>query len=99
MKITLWFTHPQAILGVYDFLLSDKYNRSSSRLEIMVYKVLNMDILSYTNASLHFERPLLTPEPCGVIFMMDGCTLLDFKISSPFHCHDKAWKNQDVFLI
>ncbi len=23
-----WFTHPQAILGVYDFLLSDKYNPS-----------------------------------------------------------------------
>ncbi len=28
MKITVWFTHPQAILGVYDFLLSDKYNQS-----------------------------------------------------------------------
>ncbi len=28
MKITWWFTHPQAILGVYDFLLSDEYNRS-----------------------------------------------------------------------
>ncbi len=24
MKITPWFTHPQAILGVYDFLLSNK---------------------------------------------------------------------------
>ncbi len=28
MKITQWFTHPQAILGVYDILFSDKYNRS-----------------------------------------------------------------------
>ncbi len=28
MKITPLFTHPQAILGVYDVLLSDKYNRS-----------------------------------------------------------------------
>ncbi len=28
MKITPWFTHPQAILGVYDFLLSQEYNRS-----------------------------------------------------------------------
>ncbi len=28
MKISLCFTHPQAILGVYDFLLSDKSNRS-----------------------------------------------------------------------
>ncbi len=23
-----WFTHPQAILGVYDFLLSVEYNQS-----------------------------------------------------------------------
>ncbi len=28
MKISLWFTHPRGILGVYDFLLSDKSNRS-----------------------------------------------------------------------
>ncbi len=28
IKITSWITHPQAILGVYDFLLSDEYNRS-----------------------------------------------------------------------
>ncbi len=28
MKISLLFTHPQAILGVYDFLLSDESNRS-----------------------------------------------------------------------
>ncbi len=28
IKITPWFTHPQAIHGVYDFLLSDKYNPS-----------------------------------------------------------------------
>ncbi len=25
MKITPWCTHPQAILGVYDFLLKDEY--------------------------------------------------------------------------
>ncbi len=29
MKISLLFTHPQAILGVYDFLLSDEFNRSN----------------------------------------------------------------------
>ncbi len=29
MKIKLWSTNPQAILGVYDFLLSDEYNQSS----------------------------------------------------------------------
>jgi len=28
MKITPWFTHPQAILGVYDFLHSDENNLS-----------------------------------------------------------------------
>ncbi len=29
MKITPWLTYrPQAILGVYDFLLSDEYNQS-----------------------------------------------------------------------
>ncbi len=28
MKIASWFTHPQAILGVYDFVLSDEYNQS-----------------------------------------------------------------------
>jgi len=26
MKISQSFTHPQAILGVYDFLLSDEHN-------------------------------------------------------------------------
>ncbi len=28
MKITSSFTHPQAIVGVYNFLISDKYNQS-----------------------------------------------------------------------
>ncbi len=28
MKITPWFTHPQANLCVHDFLLSDDYNQS-----------------------------------------------------------------------
>ncbi len=28
MKITPWLTHPHGILGVYDFLLSDKFNQS-----------------------------------------------------------------------
>ncbi len=30
-------------------------------MEIMVYKVLNMEHKCYTNASVHFRRPLLTP--------------------------------------
>ncbi len=28
MRIPLWFTHPQAFLGIYDFLLSDEYKWS-----------------------------------------------------------------------
>ncbi len=28
IKISLCFTHPQCILGVYDFLLLDEFNRS-----------------------------------------------------------------------
>ncbi len=28
MNITPWFTHPQAILSVYDFLHSDEYSQS-----------------------------------------------------------------------
>ncbi len=28
MKMILFFIHPQSILGVYDFLLSDESNRS-----------------------------------------------------------------------
>ncbi len=33
MKIIPWFIHPQAIPGVYDFVLSDKYTRSYSILQ------------------------------------------------------------------
>jgi len=28
MEISPWFTHTEAILGVYDILLSDEYNQS-----------------------------------------------------------------------
>ncbi len=44
-----------------------------------------------------FRRPLLIPQSCVVIFMMDGCTCLGFKISIAIHCHYKAWKSQDIF--
>ncbi len=51
---------------------------------------------SYTNASLQkaFINP---PEPCGVLYMMDGCTFLGFKILTTIHCHYKTWKSQDIF--
>jgi len=28
MKMNPWFAHPQAILGVYNFLLSDEYSQN-----------------------------------------------------------------------
>ncbi len=57
MKMILLFTHPQAILGVYDFLLSDESSRSyikncpgSSKLDLL------------QEAFIH------APEPCDARF-------------------------------
>jgi len=36
-------------------------NPNYQKLVILVDKVLNMDIFSYTNASLHCRKPFLTP--------------------------------------
>ncbi len=41
MKITTWFTRSQAILGVYEFLISDKYNQSYSQ----VHKYWDIDTI------------------------------------------------------
>ncbi len=39
------------------------------KLEIMIYKGLNMDFFFfYKNASIRFRRPLLTPEVCEALF-------------------------------
>jgi len=65
------FTHPQAILGVSDFLILTGHSSTRTRLGygccwnpvIIVYKVLNMDfffILLQKNALFRFRRPLLT---------------------------------------
>ncbi len=35
MKIISWFIHPQAILGVYNFLISDKYNQLHSKMSCL----------------------------------------------------------------
>ncbi len=42
-------------------------------IEIMVYKVLNMGIIltHMHSAQRAFMNP---PEPCGALFMMDGCS-------------------------
>jgi len=41
MKISPWFTHPEGILGVYDILLSDEYNRSSIQKYPISSKIYN----------------------------------------------------------
>ncbi len=68
----------------------------------MVYKVLNTDIFLTQHIHSLQKAFINPPEPCGVLFMMDGCTLLDFKISTPIHCHcpgySNARKSWDIFL-
>ncbi len=49
----------------------------------MVYKVLNMDVFLTQTHRFTFDTSkafINPPEPCGAFFMMDRCTLLDFKI-------------------
>ncbi len=67
MKITPWFTHPQAILGVYDFLLSDEYNRSYSILKNVLalpsfITAVNsgQDFEGQKSASIHHKKVLHT---------------------------------------
>jgi len=57
------------------------------------------EYFSYTNAWLHFKRPLLTPQSLWSTFMMDRCTFMDFKIERALNCHYKAWKSQDIFFV
>ncbi len=59
----------------------------------MVYKVLNMDIF-FLQKCINSTQDALINLLCGVLFLMDGCTSLDFKISTPIHCHYKAWKKK-----
>ncbi len=62
-----------------------------------VSKVLNMVI--FLTQTLGFKRLLLTPWSCvEKYFMMDGCTLLDFKISTTIHCHYIACKSQNLYI-
>ncbi len=59
--------------------------------------VLNKDIFlhkCFTSLQKAFINP---PEPCEVLFMMDGCTLFCFKISTTIHCLYKACKSRDIF--
>jgi len=59
MKITPWSTHPQAILGGYDFLLLDKYNQSYINNHPDTPKLYNC---SARKPSIHYKR---TPHGSG----------------------------------
>ncbi len=67
MKITPWFTHPQAILGVYEwrciyvFLLSDEYNPSYIKnvLALPSFKIAvngGQDFEAQKSASIHHKK-------------------------------------------
>ncbi len=56
MKISLCFTHPRGILGVYDFLLSDKTNRSYCILKI-VLALLNLCVPTRTFLTFNNDKP------------------------------------------
>uniref|UniRef100_A0A673NMS8 Integrin, alpha 1 n=1 Tax=Sinocyclocheilus rhinocerous TaxID=307959 RepID=A0A673NMS8_9TELE len=44
------------------------------------------------------QKGFINPsKPCGALIMMDGYNFLGFKISTPIHCHYKAWKSQGSF--
>ncbi len=71
--------------------------RSWQKLDITVHKDLNMDMF-LTQSIDSLQEAFINPtEPCGTLFMMDGCTFLGFKISTTIHSYYKAWKSQDIF--
>ncbi len=72
-------------------------NNGYRKLEITVFKVLNMDIILTQTHHFTSEGLYLPPEQCGALFMMEGCTLLDFKISTPTGIL-KLGRAQDIFL-
>ncbi len=85
MKISLCFTHPRGILGVYDFLLSDESNRSYikncpgySRYHCSgpVFLLhLKYGYFSYKNAWIHYKRPLFTPRSHVMHILLWMCAL------------------------
>ncbi len=62
MKISLCFTHPQSILGVYDFLLSDESKRSYIKNCPLVKRnehffLTSADCSSPTNYAIRAQNP------------------------------------------
>ncbi len=104
MKITPWFTHAQAIIGIYDFLLSDKSmdhykNKMYKHIKFLIWTFfLQKHIDSLQEAVIH---PL---EPCQPMWGTFYCRwmlfislILDYWKITPIHFYYKAWKSQDVF--
>ncbi len=60
--MTPWFTHPQAIVGVQDFLLSDKYNQSYIKKNVLALPSFIMatnggpDFEPQKSASIHHKK-------------------------------------------
>ncbi len=55
-----------------------------------------------TQTHTPLQKAIINPlEPCGVglLFIMDGCSILGFKISTTIYCHYKAGKSQGIFNI
>ncbi len=84
MKISLCFTHPQSILGVYDFLFSDESNQSyikngpgPSMPWIFLQKRMDSLQEAFSHTFIH------TPEPCEE-------RLLDCWTETPADCNYRA---------
>jgi len=60
MKITPSFTHPQAILGVYDFLLSDKHNQRNINKYLTFIMAVSKLKKVLPSTSIHHKRVLHT---------------------------------------
>ncbi len=99
MKITKWFTHPHAILDVYDFLLSDQSNLS--------YIKKCLSFILAVNGGQDFEANKLHPyiiksAPHGSralikafwIESMHLCTFFFFlyAVIYSFRCHTRVHK-------
>ncbi len=88
--LTFLFTNPHFILLIRDWCL---VLLSTALLRLSLLTGAYAAPTSSDGTPLSRER-MYEREPCGALFVMDGCTLLDFKISTATHCHYKVWKSQ-----
>ncbi len=81
MKITPCLTHPQAILGVYGFFISDKYNQCYIKKPKQVHPSIIQVKLPHCFTSEGFYSPL---EPCGALLWWMDALFWASKSQSPF---------------